>query len=194
MNLHEQISRIQSMMGVINENIDDILDKMNNGEELSKEDKIRMDNYTNHLSSGGKEKDFDGLNPEQQKVFNDLITKGFNYVKYSVGGTKKVFELLNVKTPMDYLHLFDNMNVVQDEENPKRTLYRYRKGETIMMFENNVLYVSDSLIMDILSSRFGIDHWHDKEIIIKKWMLESYNFNPPYYTVQTRRLFKFDID
>ena len=96
MKLQEQIHRIQSMMGVINENIDDILDKMNNGEELSKEDKIRMDNYTNHLSSGGKEKDFDGLNPEQQKVFNDLITKGFNYVKYSVGGTKKVFELLRL--------------------------------------------------------------------------------------------------
>ena len=58
MNLQENINRIKEMMGVITENIDDILDKMSSGEELSKEDKDKMELYSKHLESGGTDKDF----------------------------------------------------------------------------------------------------------------------------------------
>ena len=39
MNLQENIQRIRQMMGLITENIDDLLDKMSRGEELSKDEK-----------------------------------------------------------------------------------------------------------------------------------------------------------
>ena len=42
MNLQENIRRIRQMMGLITENIDDILDKMNQGQELSQDEKDRM--------------------------------------------------------------------------------------------------------------------------------------------------------
>jgi len=58
MNLNENIQRIKSMMGLLTENIDDILDKMSRGETLSKEDKDKMELYSKHLESGGSEKDF----------------------------------------------------------------------------------------------------------------------------------------
>jgi hypothetical protein len=58
MNLQENIQRIKQMMGIINENIDDVLDKMSRGEELSQEDKNKMSLFQKHLSSGKNENDF----------------------------------------------------------------------------------------------------------------------------------------
>ena len=58
MNLQENIQRIKSMMGLLTENIDDVLDKMGRGERLSQEDKNKMSSYNKHLSSGGDENDF----------------------------------------------------------------------------------------------------------------------------------------
>jgi len=59
MNLRENIQRIKQMMGIINENIDDVLDKMSRGEELSQEDKNKMSSFQKHLSSGKNENDFE---------------------------------------------------------------------------------------------------------------------------------------
>jgi hypothetical protein len=59
MNLKENIQRIRSMMGVITENIDDVLDKINQGDSLSYEDRHKMSKYEKHLSSGGNENDFE---------------------------------------------------------------------------------------------------------------------------------------
>lgn len=59
MNLQESIRRIKSMMGLITENIDDLLDKINRGEELSQDDKNRMDVYSGHLKSGGTESNYE---------------------------------------------------------------------------------------------------------------------------------------
>ena len=58
MNLKENILRIKQMMGIINENIDDVLDKMSRGEELSQEDKNKMSSFQKHLSSGENENNF----------------------------------------------------------------------------------------------------------------------------------------
>ena len=55
MKLQENIRRIKQMMGIINENIDDVLDKMSRGEELSQEDKHKMSSFQKHLFSGKKE-------------------------------------------------------------------------------------------------------------------------------------------
>ena len=41
MNLQENIQRIRSMMGIITENIDDVLDKMGRGERLSQEELLK---------------------------------------------------------------------------------------------------------------------------------------------------------
>ena len=59
MNLQENILRIKQMMGLITENIDDILDKMNQGQELSQDERDRMNDYSQHLQSGGKESNFE---------------------------------------------------------------------------------------------------------------------------------------
>jgi len=130
MNLQEQISRIQSMMGLVNENIDDILDKIGRGEELSKEDKDKMDAYNTHLNSGGNEQDFN-YEPEVAKeesgeidyesLLNKLI---YNYLNelfknsYYVRGSKQI-----ERSP-EFLKLFKTMRRMRgdDEDEEKATL------------------------------------------------------------------------
>ena len=68
MNLQENIQRIKEVMGLITENIDDILDKMNRGEELSYEDKKKMGEYTKHIQSGGKDSSFQFNRPSEVDI------------------------------------------------------------------------------------------------------------------------------
>ena len=58
MNLQEQILRMKSMMGIIKENIDDLLDKMNRGEELTSDEKNKMQEYSEHIKNGGTDDNF----------------------------------------------------------------------------------------------------------------------------------------
>ena len=52
----------------INENIDNILDKMSRGEELTTDDKEKMQSYSSHLQKGGYSNDFDF---KDKRVFTD---------------------------------------------------------------------------------------------------------------------------
>jgi hypothetical protein len=71
-NLQEQISRIQSMMGVISENIPQL--GMSSGKPISDEEKESMDKYTEQL-------------PYYKEVLQDVQNK-----EYDWGVTKKVME------------------------------------------------------------------------------------------------------
>jgi len=97
MNLQENIQRIKQMMGLITENIDDILDKMNQGQELSQDDKDKMDAYSRHLQSGGKESDFEYTQKETQP--------DANYV-YKIDEYGRI----DLNTPIAQVHkIFDDM-------------------------------------------------------------------------------------
>ncbi len=88
-------------MGLITENIDDILDKMNRGEELSYEDRKKMREYTKHIQSGGKDSSFQFNRPSevdiveqnsfehkiasQILVYSKLKMNNFNYILKKIG-------------------------------------------------------------------------------------------------------------
>jgi hypothetical protein len=82
---------------VIKENIDDILDKMNQGQELSQDDKDKMNAYSQHLQSGGKESNFE-YTPKQTQ-------SNANYV-YKIDEHGRI----DLNTPIEQVHkIFDNM-------------------------------------------------------------------------------------
>ena len=87
MNLQENIQRIRQMMGLITENIDDLLDKMSRGEELSKDEKDKMELYSKHIKSGGNDQDF---NYEPQ-----VDTQDSNDVDYNVLIEELLYEFIN---------------------------------------------------------------------------------------------------
>lgn len=68
MKLQENIQRIKEVMGLITENIDDVLDKMNRGEELTHEDRKKMELYTKHVKSGGEDSSFQFNRPSEVDI------------------------------------------------------------------------------------------------------------------------------
>lgn len=97
MNLQENILRIRQMMGLITENIDDLLDKMSRGEELSKDEKDKMELYSKHIKSGGNDQDF---NYEPQ-----VDTQESNDVDYNVLIAKLLYEYYN-DMYKDYFYVY----------------------------------------------------------------------------------------
>ena len=54
-----------------------------------------------------------------KKLLTDEIKEiGVTDTANLVGGINDLFKILNINTPMDFLHLFDDLNQVQSEEKP----------------------------------------------------------------------------
>jgi hypothetical protein len=61
-----------------------------------------------------------------------------------VGGSENLKKLVGIKTPMDFLRLFDDLNVVQSEETPDWTLFKYEKRIKLMVYNRlrNIVYIN----------------------------------------------------
>jgi len=104
-------------------------------------------------------------------------------------GTKKTIELLggwdnfckvfNIESPMDFLHLFDNLERVQSEEKKNWTLFRYKKGYNYIVYDrkNEEVYINNVDILMILLNmiqQFDTTYTVIQEVT-KKWLGEVYN-------------------
>ena len=75
----------------------------------------------------------------------DMIKEdGWKSASELVGGYENLKKLVGFKTPMDFLHLFDDLNVINSEEKPYLTLFRYEIGNKLMVYNsvNNVVYIN----------------------------------------------------
>jgi hypothetical protein len=83
---------------------------------------------------------------QQNRLVNILIniikTNGLNHASKLSGSYQNLFKMLDVKTPMEFLHLFDDLDVVESEKDSDFTLFRYKVGYNVM----------------IISEEFGVKH------------------------------------
>ena len=82
-------------------------------------------------------------NNTKMELINTIKDEGFNSTAEMVGGVKNLIKLLGVKTPTEFLHLFDDLDVVQSEENNNWSLFRYKPKHNIMVYnkKNEVLFI-----------------------------------------------------
>ena len=115
-------------------------------------------------------------NNTKMELINTIKDEGFNSTAEMVGGAEILMKLLNIKSPMDFLHLFDNLEVVQSEENKNWSLFRYTPKYNVMIYnkENSGLYVSYDDIWSFLGGNFGLKYSEIQELI-KEWLGEVYN-------------------
>jgi hypothetical protein len=68
------------------------------------------------------------------------------------------------------------MDVVQSNEEPKLTLFRYNKGNNLMVLDkkNEDIYINPHKIWSHLGIIFGLNN-DDIEKLIKVWLDEVYN-------------------
>lgn len=110
------------------------------------------------------------------KLTNNIKSDGWNNTAKLVGGDENLIKLLGITSPMEFLHLFDDMDVVQSEQNPELTLFRYNKGNNLMVYnkKNEAVYVNYRDIWSILKEIFGLKYSEIQEVV-KEWLDEVYN-------------------
>jgi hypothetical protein len=115
-------------------------------------------------------------NSMKDGLINTIKEEGVKSASDLVGGSKNLIKILKIDTPMDYLNLFNDLDVVQSETNPDWTLFRYNLNNNFMVYDRKSedVYVSYDDIWSILKDNFGLtdrDTWK----LMNVWLGEVYN-------------------
>jgi hypothetical protein len=110
-----------------------------------------------------------------KKIINDIKSDGLNVAAKRVGGFDIFAKLLNITTPMDFLHLFDDMKISQSDKNPSHILFRYNPNEILMLYNKdlNVIYINYDNIWSFLEDRFGL-YYDEIRKYVEAWLDEVY--------------------
>jgi hypothetical protein len=112
----------------------------------------------------------------KQSLIDEIKEYGFKDTVEMVGGIDNLFKVLNIETPMDFLHLFDDLDVVQSEEEPNWTLFRYRPKHNLIVYErkNDYAHIDYDEIWSVLGEHFELSYTETQELT-KEWLGEVYN-------------------
>jgi hypothetical protein len=101
---------------------------------------------------------------------------GWESASELVGGVGNLKKLTGIETPMEFLNLFDDLDVVQSKQEPKLTLFRYEDGNNMMIYdrERKDFFISDYIIWSFLEKGFGLNRLVIEKVI-KEWLYEVYN-------------------
>jgi hypothetical protein len=114
----------------------------------------------------------------KEKLLGLIKKVGFESVTKIVGSLDKTFEIFDIKEPMDFLNLFNDLESVQSEERPSFMLYRYKKGHNFMVYnrKKDYVYINYYEIWSVLGDKFGLNNSEIKELT-KRWLDEVYNLS-----------------
>ena len=117
---------------------------------------------------------------KENSVKDDLIQMikydGWDNTTELVGGVGNLKKLTGIETTMEFLNLFDDLDVVQSEEQPNWTLFRYKPKHNIMIFDrkNRIVYTDYDNIWSVLEDGFDLNKFEIYELT-KEWLSEVYN-------------------
>ena len=94
----------------------------------------------------------------------------------NIGGWENFCTVLNIQSPMDFLHLFDDLEQVHSLEDENWVLFRYKKGENLMIYDRKSedVYINYYEIWSFLEDKFGLKNSEIQELT-QEWLDEVYN-------------------
>jgi hypothetical protein len=101
---------------------------------------------------------------------------GWRTASKSVGGFRNLIKLGFNNNPMEFLNLFNDLEVTQSKDIPDWVLYRYEKGDNMTIYnrKNDDVYINYNVIWSFLDDGFELNHSKIQEIITI-WLDEAYN-------------------
>ena len=116
-------------------------------------------------------------NSLRQDLIQQIKEDGWKSTSELVGGYENLKKLVGFKTPMDFLHLFDDLNVINSEEKPYLTLFRYEIGNKLMVYNsvNNVVYINYNKIWRGLEIVFFELNDFEIQELTQEWLYEVYD-------------------
>jgi len=114
----------------------------------------------------------------KQILIDEIKYFGIESAARLVGDINNLISVLNIETPIDFLYLFNDLDVVKSEDRPEIMLFRYKKGKNLMTFDdkNNNVSINYYEIWSILENEFELSHDEIKEVI-GEWLYEVYGIS-----------------
>ena len=111
-----------------------------------------------------------------ERLTNNIKSDGWENTAKLVGGDENLTKVLGITSPMDFLHLFDDMVVVRSKKRPNWTLFRYVPHKNLMVYDkkDGVVWFDNSEIWSDLAIIFGLKNSEIKQIT-KDWLEKVYN-------------------
>ena len=108
----------------------------------------------------------------------NLKTNGVKNTIDNVGGWENFCTVLNIQSPMDFLHLFDDLFRVKSIKHPYMDIFRYEKGNNIISYdrEDGKLYVSWFDIWKVLKFNYELKPDELRQLI-KKWVQNEFKID-----------------
>jgi hypothetical protein len=115
-------------------------------------------------------------NKARQILIDRIKSVGFIKTSEIVGGLGNLMKILNINSPMEFLHFFDDLDVVQSEEKPGWTLFRYKSKHNLMIHDrkNKTVHINYEEIWKVLGNVFNLE-WSKIDELLKEWLFEVYN-------------------
>ena len=111
----------------------------------------------------------------KQSLIDSIKESGVNDTVNMVGDFDIFCQLLNINSPTDFLHLFDNLEQVQSKEYKDLILFRYKPNHNFMVYntKNKYVYINYYEIWRFLRSNFGLN-LQETQGLTKEWLYEVY--------------------
>jgi hypothetical protein len=112
-----------------------------------------------------------------KNVLKSLVKNiGWENASKMVGGPETLVRLVFNNNPMQFLNLFNDLDVVQSEKNSCWTLFRYEIGYIMMVHDKqfNRVFINYKSIWLFLKQGFGFSHAETEELT-ERWLGETYN-------------------
>jgi len=115
-------------------------------------------------------------NSTKDYLIDIIKNDGWQTASELVGGIENLKKLTGIETPMEFLNLFNDLDVVQSEEDHSLTLFRYEKGKNMVVYdkENGYTNVNYDNIWAFLGEGFGLKY-NEIQGVMKEWLSEVYN-------------------
>jgi hypothetical protein len=111
----------------------------------------------------------------KQNLKQEIKDFGIKDTAELVNGFDNLMEILNIDSPMKFLHLFDDLEQVQSEIDPDWTLFRYKPKKNLMVHnrKNRTVFINYEEIWKPLFDAGLFDP--DIKKLTKEWLSSVYN-------------------
>jgi hypothetical protein len=113
---------------------------------------------------------------KQDVLKKHVLKYGWEEVADRIGGFDNLYKHAFNNDYNEFLKLFSKLDVVQSEEKPDLMLYRFEKGDNIMIYdkENDYVYINNDVIWSFFDHGIGIKYSEILDIMMK-WLHDVYN-------------------
>jgi hypothetical protein len=115
-------------------------------------------------------------NSAKDSLIDMIKYDGWQSAAELVGGIENLKRLVGIETPMDFLNIFNDLDVVQSKQEPNWILFRYEKGNNMMIYDRKRkdFSLSNLVIWSFLKYGFGLNYSETQEVT-KEWLDEVHN-------------------